>query len=52
LVAGVAPGKNVVGTVGIAMLVVIPNPLGRSLGIVAAEYPDLTSMVSRYMLRE
>lgn len=25
-VVGVAPGKNVVGTVGIAMEVVIPNP--------------------------
>jgi hypothetical protein len=31
----------VVGTVGIAMLVVIPSPLGRSFGIFAAEYPDL-----------
>jgi hypothetical protein len=36
-VTGVAPGKNVVGTVGMAILVVIPSPLGRSLGIFAAE---------------
>lgn len=38
-VAGVAPGKKVVGTVGIAILVVSPNPLARSFGILAAEYP-------------
>jgi len=41
LIAGVAPGKKDVGTVGIAMLVVIPKPLARSLGIFAAEYPEL-----------
>jgi hypothetical protein len=36
-VAGVAPGKNVVGMVGIGMLVLKPNPLARSFGILAAE---------------
>jgi hypothetical protein len=36
-VAGVASGKNVAGTVGMAILVVIPSPLWRSLGIFAAE---------------
>lgn len=42
-----------VGTVGIAMLAVIPSPLGRSFGIFAAEYPDLPEewLVSRKSLR-
>ena len=40
-VAGVAPGKNVVGIVGMGILVVSPKPLARSSGILAAEYPDL-----------
>ena len=44
-VAGVAPGKNVVGTVGMAILVVKPSPLARSFGILAAEYPDLENII-------
>ena len=36
-VAGVAPGKKVVGIVGIGMLVLKPKPLARSFGILAAE---------------
>lgn len=38
--AGVAPGKNVFGTVGIGMDVLSPNPVVSWLGIVFAEYPD------------
>jgi hypothetical protein len=49
-VAGVAPGKNVVGTVGMAMLVVKPSPLARSFGILAAEYPDLEKIIRRYCI--
>lgn len=38
---GFRPGKNVVGSAGIAMLVVMPNPLEISLGMYAALHPVL-----------
>lgn len=36
---GVAPGKKLVGIVGIGILAVVPNAVVRSAAIVAAEYP-------------
>lgn len=38
--AGVAPGKKVLGTVGIAIDVVSPRPAVNWPGMVVAEYPD------------
>jgi hypothetical protein len=39
--AGVIPGKKLVGIAGIGMLSVRANPVARSFGIFGAEYPDV-----------
>jgi hypothetical protein len=39
VVAGVAPGKKVVGIVGIGILELVANPVLRSLGMYGADHP-------------
>jgi hypothetical protein len=41
LLAGVAPGKKLVGTAGIGILAVRGNPAAKSSGIFGIAYPDL-----------
>ncbi len=43
--AGVAPGKKLVGIAGIGILAVIPNAVFKSAAIVVALYPDGAALI-------